>query len=74
MSTCMRPVFRPPPNPPPTLLLRLYTFGSAAMMSATCFWWRTMSSKPMPCTASVFTVNLPWSSFGRKPFGISVNR
>ena len=48
--------------------------GLWPMISAICCSLRTMSSNPMPWMASVDTLMRPTSSFGRKPFGTSVNR
>ena len=61
-STNIRPVFDPPVAllpVNPTLTPALEMFGSFRMMSATLNWRSTMSSKLMPCAASVLTLNRP---------------
>ena len=76
-STNIRPVF-----PPPVALLpvarrsrRRWTRSDPLRMtSATFNWCCTMSLKLIPCAASVLTLNRPWSSLGRKPFGTTTNR
>ena len=73
----MRPVFDPPVAllpVNPTLTPALEMFGSFRMMSATFNWRSTMSLKLIPCAASVLTLNRPWSSLGRKPFGTTTNK